>query len=175
MGELAEQAPDIEIAFAYPSGLALARRLIVAGTDADPEGEPIGAAAGIHVGADLNQQHGGADEIDTGQGLQQRQGVALLLQCFQKPGIEAGNARLDLLDMAHQFVKHEAVAGGQFPVQGIEDFRAAGLESATGKPEHLLRVLSGDDGLDHGARRLPMQVTDHDTETNPAVVKTLCR
>jgi hypothetical protein len=127
MSELAEQAPDIEITFAHPSGFALARRLMVAEADADPGGQPIGAAEGTHIGADLNQQHGGANEIDTGQGLQQRQGVLLLLQCFQQPGIEAGGARLDFLDMAHQFVKHEAVIGGQFPLQGIEDFLTAGL------------------------------------------------
>ena len=120
---------------------------------ADPGGQTIGAAEGIHVGADHDQQHGGADEIDTGQGLQQRQGVALLLQGIQQPVIEAGDGRLELLDMAHRFVQHEAVTGGQLPVQGIEEFRATGLESATGKAQHLTGRLTGDDGLDHGARR----------------------
>lgn len=128
MSELTEQTPDIEVALANPSGFALARRLVVAGADADPGGQSIRAAEGIHIGANFDQQHGRADPIDTGQSLQQGQDILLILQPLQKPRIETGNARFDLLDMPHQFVEHEAVARGQFPLQGIEDFLAAGLE-----------------------------------------------
>ncbi len=70
MSELAEQAVDIQIALAKATGFAFAGRLVVAGADADPGGEAIGATKAPHVGADLDQQHGGADQIDAWNGLQ---------------------------------------------------------------------------------------------------------
>lgn len=55
MSELAEQTADIRIALAEAAGFALAGRLVVARTDADPGRQAIGAAEGIHVGADFDQ------------------------------------------------------------------------------------------------------------------------
>ena len=64
MGKCAEQTANGGVAFADASGFAPARRFVVAGTDAHPRGQPIGAAEGGHVGTDLHEQHGRADPID---------------------------------------------------------------------------------------------------------------
>jgi len=87
-----------------------------------------------------------ADLIDAWDGLQQRQGVALVGQFLQQAGIKADDARFDILDMADQFIKHEAVAVSWFTVQRIEDFLTAGFEPTAGKSDHLVRRLPGDDG-----------------------------
>jgi hypothetical protein len=44
MGEFAQQSTDIEITFAGTSGLALARRLVVARADPDPRSQTVGTA-----------------------------------------------------------------------------------------------------------------------------------
>ena len=60
------------------------------------------------------QQHGRADQIDTGQGLQQGQFVVLVFQLFKKPCIKAGDARFGFLNVTHDFVENETMIGGQF-------------------------------------------------------------
>ena len=50
----------------------------------DPGGQSISAAEGLHVDADFDHQHGGADEIDAWQGLQQGEGVLLTWQSVQQ-------------------------------------------------------------------------------------------
>jgi len=67
--ELAKQASDLGIAFSYPSGLALAGGLVVAGTNTHPGGQSINRAKGAHVIADLDQQQGGTHGVDAGDGL----------------------------------------------------------------------------------------------------------
>lgn len=104
MGEFAEQTTDIEVSLADVAGLALASGLVVTGTDADPGCQTIGTAESIHVGADLDQQHGRPDEINAGNRLQQGQGVALGFKLRQQPCIKTGDACFDFLDMTHQFV-----------------------------------------------------------------------
>ncbi len=101
--------------------------------------------------------------------MQQCQGIAFGLKFGQQAGIEACDAGFDFLDMPHQFVEDEVVAGGEVALQGVEDFLPAGFEPAAGQFEHLVGRLPGDDGLDHGARRLTMQIADDNTQTNPAV------
>lgn len=66
MGKLAEQAADVQIALADLPGLAFAGRLVVAGADANPGSQTIGAAKGIHIGANFDQQHGSANQVDAG-------------------------------------------------------------------------------------------------------------
>lgn len=58
-------------------------------------------------------------------------------------------------------------------LSGIEDLLMAGLQSAAGQVDHLLRGLPGDDCLDHGAGRLPMQIADHHAKANPTVAQHL--
>ena len=104
MGELTQKSPDIEVAFAHTSGFMFASRFVIARTDTDQGREAIRAAEGIHIGANFHQQHGRANQIDAGQGLQQGQRVTLAFQSGQQAQIEANNALLDILDMLHQFV-----------------------------------------------------------------------
>jgi hypothetical protein len=85
-----------------------------------------------HVVADFHQQHSGADQIDARQGLQQHQAVVLILQAFEQTGIEAGDARLQLFDVPHQFIENEAMAVGEIPLQGIEQFLPASLQPTEG-------------------------------------------
>ncbi len=131
MSEFAEQAADVGVALANLAGFALASGLVIARADADPGCEAICGAEGGHVGTDLDKQHGGADQVDAGNGLQQRQGVALGLELAEQASVKAYDTLLDLFDVLHQFVEDEAVAGRQIALQGIEQFLAAGLESAT--------------------------------------------
>ena len=56
MSELTEQTTDIEIALADMAGLALAGRLVVTGTDADPGSQTVGTAEGIHIGTNLHSR-----------------------------------------------------------------------------------------------------------------------
>ena len=126
MSKLAEQAADIEIALADMAGFALAGGFIVSRTDAHPGSQTIRTAKGVHVGTDLDQQHGGADQIDAGDRLQQSQGIAFGFEFAEEASVETGDARLDLLDMLHQFVEDEAVTGCQITLQRVEDFLAAG-------------------------------------------------
>lgn len=51
--------------------LALAGRCFVARAEADPRGQEIGAAEGLHVGADVVREQGGTDRIGAGDLLQQ--------------------------------------------------------------------------------------------------------
>ena len=97
------------------------------------------------------------------------QAVGLLLQAIQQASIEAGDAGLDLLDVAHQFIEDEAMAGGQVPLQGIEEFLAAGLQPAAGQREDLVGGCPGDEGFDHGTGRLAMDIADHHAQADPAV------
>ena len=53
--ELAKQASYSGIAFSYPSGLALAGGLVVAGRNTHPGGQSINRAESAHVVADLDQ------------------------------------------------------------------------------------------------------------------------
>ena len=94
MSELAEQATNPGIAFSDPPGFALPGGLVVAGTDADPGGQPIDRAEGLHVVADLDQQQGGANGIDAGDGLHQRQGGPIGLQFVEEMAVEAIDALL---------------------------------------------------------------------------------
>ena len=169
MSELAEQAADIQIALAKATGFAFAGRLVVTGANADPGGEAIGAAKDRHVGADLDQQHGGADQIDAGNGLQQCQGVALGFEPSQQSGIEAGDAGFDILDVPHQLVEHKAVAVRQIALQGFEDFFTTGLQPAAGMPQDFAGRFAGDDRLDHGPGRQTVQITDYHAQANAAV------
>lgn len=118
MGEFAEQAADVQVALADMAGLALAGRRVVAGSDADPGGQTVRAAEGLHVGANFDEEHGGTDQIDAGDGLEQGQGMALGFQFRAQTGVEACQTRLDFREVLHQFVKHNAVTGGQFPLPG---------------------------------------------------------
>ena len=77
MSELTAQATDVEIALADMAGFTLAGRRVVARTNADPGRQAIGAAEGIHIGANFNEPQGGADQVHAGDGLQQGQGIAL--------------------------------------------------------------------------------------------------
>ena len=138
MGKLTEQAADIEIALADVPRFALARRLIVARAHADPGGQAIRASEDVHVGADLHEQHGGADEIHPRQGLQQGQDIALAFQSAQKTGIEPGDAGFDLPDVMHQFIEDEAVAFRKIPLQGLEDVLPGGLQARGGQSDHLV-------------------------------------
>ncbi len=169
MGKLAEQTTDVEIALADVAGLALAGRLVVAGADADPGGQTIGAAEGIHIGANLDEQHRSADQIDAGNRLQQGQGSALGFELGQQASIEAGDACLDLFDVTHQFVENETVTGSQVALQGIEDFLPAGLQAGAGQFQYLLGRKTCDDRLDHGAGRFAVEIADHHPEPNAAV------
>jgi hypothetical protein len=74
VSELAEQATNPGVAFSDAPGLPLPGGLVVARTDAGPGGQPIHRAEGIHVVADLDQQQGGANGVNAGDGLHQRQG-----------------------------------------------------------------------------------------------------
>lgn len=65
------------------------------------------------------------------------------------------------------------MARRQFALQGIEQFFATGLEPPAGQLQHLVRRLSLDERLDHGARRLSMDVADHDPEPNAAIGENL--
>jgi len=94
LSELAEYAADIRIALAGAAGYALAGRLVAARTDADPGGQAIGAAEGRHIGTDFDQQHGGTDQIDAGNGLQQCQRVALGFEFSQQSGTSATKRRV---------------------------------------------------------------------------------
>ena len=77
MGELDNQTTHLEVSLAKMAGFALALRLVVAGTGADRGSQAVCSAEGVHIGANLNQQHGGAYQDDTGNRLQQRQGFVL--------------------------------------------------------------------------------------------------
>lgn len=169
MGELAEQAVDVGVALADPTGLTFAGGLVVAGADADPGGHAVGGAKGRHVRADFHQQHGCPNAIDPGQGLQQGEQICLAFQAGEEPRIEAGNAGLAALDVVEQLLEHESKTFDQVPLQGIEDAVATGLEPPAGKLEHLRRRHSSDDRFDHGPRRQAVQVADHDAEPNPTV------
>lgn len=114
MSEFAQQATDMGVAFTKTSGFVLARRFIIAGTDAHPGRQTTRTTEGIHVGANLHQQHGGPNEIDTGQGLQQGQRILLARQPLEQSCIEARDARFDFLDVLHQFIEDEAMAAGEF-------------------------------------------------------------
>jgi len=173
MREFAEEPSDVEIAFADTAGFALPRRLVVARTDTDPGRQSISAAEGSHIAADFHQQHGRADQIDAGQGLQQGKRIAFTGQPFEQARIEAGDARFDLFDMPHQFAQDEAMTRGQFTLQGVKQFFTAGFEPLAGQFQYFLWWPIGNDGLDHGACRLAMQVADHDAEANAAVGKHL--
>ena len=72
---------------------------MVTGTDADPGSQTIGAAEGIHVGANFDKQHGRTNEVDARQGLQQDQRILFVLKFIQKSGIETGDTCFDLLDV----------------------------------------------------------------------------
>lgn len=65
MRKLAKELAYIRISLADTAGLALARRLVVARANADPGGQAIRAAKSRHVGTYFDQQHGGANQIDT--------------------------------------------------------------------------------------------------------------
>ena len=138
MGKLTEQAADIEIALADVPRFALARRLIVARAHADPGGQAIRASEDVHVGADFDQEHGGADEIHTGQCLQQGQDIAFVIQSGEQACVETGDARLDLPDVLHQFIEDEAVAFRKIPLQGLEDVLPGGLQARGGQSDHLV-------------------------------------
>jgi len=88
--KLAEQAPDIGVALAGASGFSFAGGFVVAGTDAGPGGQAVGAAEDAHIVADFDQQHRRTHEIDARQGLQQHQGVTLLDEPFEQTGIVGG-------------------------------------------------------------------------------------
>jgi len=64
--KFAEQAADVEVAFAEVAGLALAGGLVVAGADTHPGGQTVGVAEGVHIGADFHEQHAAADQVDAG-------------------------------------------------------------------------------------------------------------
>jgi hypothetical protein len=65
---LTSQKPaDVGIALAAAAGPGRTRRLLIAGTASDPGCELVGAAEGIHIGADFNEQHGRADQVGAGQ------------------------------------------------------------------------------------------------------------
>jgi len=51
----------------------------------------------------LHQQHGGAHDIDAGDGAEQSQHISLFLQPIQKPIIKPRHARSKLFNMPHQF------------------------------------------------------------------------
>ena len=169
MSELAKQATDVEVALAKLAGLALAGRLVVARADADPGSQTIRTAEGIHIGANLNQQHGGADQVDTGNRLQQRQGVALGFEFGQQASIEARNAGFGFLNVPHQFIENEAVAGRQFSLQGIEDFLPTSLQASAGQLQNFTGWLTGDNRLDHGTGRSTMEITHHDPQANTRI------
>lgn len=156
MTDLAEQATDIAVALTDAPGFSLARRFVVAGTDAHPGRQTIRAAEDRHVGADFHQQHGSSDAIDTGQGLQQGQCVLLARQSFEQPGIEAGDACFDFLDVPHQFIEDEARTVNELALQCVEQSFTTGPESPTGELEHLVE-------------RLTMRVADHYAEANAAI------
>ena len=61
------------------------------------------------------------------------------------------------------------MAGTEIALQGIEDFRPAGLQASAGQFQHRVGWLAGDDRFDHGTGRLTMEVAHHDTETNTGV------
>lgn len=169
MSELAEQTADIRIALANVAGLALAGRLVVAGANSHPGGQAMRAAEGIHIGANLGQQHGRTDQIDAWDRLEQGQNVSLGFKFAEQANVEAGDTRFDLLDMSHQLIEHKAVARRQIALQGIEQFLPAGFQPTAGELEYLVRRLSVDDRLNHGAGRLAMQVADHDAEAHTAI------
>jgi hypothetical protein len=106
-----------------------------------------GAAEGIHISANFNEQYSCTHEVDARQSLQQCQRIVFILKFIQKPGIETGDTCFDLLDMWHQFVEHKMVACCQITLQDAEDFLTAGLEPSTGEFEYLMRWLSGDNRL----------------------------
>jgi hypothetical protein len=161
VSELTEESADVGIALADASRFALPGRLVVARTEANPGGQAVRGAEDAHVAADLHQQHGGADEIDARQGLQQGERIVLARQFGEQAGVETGDARFEFLDMPQQFVKNEHVTRGQFALQGIVQFLAAGFETSTGELKNLMRSLPPENPLDHRACRLTMDIADH--------------
>jgi len=78
-----------------------------------PASQAIWLAGGIYIDADFHEQHGCADQVDTGDGLQKRQGITLLGHSSKQLPVEVRDARLDFLDVMHRFVEDEAMARRQ--------------------------------------------------------------
>ena len=119
VGELAQAAPNPGIALADASGLSFTGRLVVAGADTHPGGETVDRAEDLHVVANLDQQHGRADSVNTVDGLDQRQRGAVGRQLLQQVQVEAGDAMLQVLDMRHQFLQHKAMLGREIAFEGV--------------------------------------------------------
>jgi len=95
---------------------------------------PVRLADGAHVAADLDEQHGGTDGVDTRQGLQHGQRICVLaLQLVEQTSVESGDARCEFLDVPHQFVENDQVTRGQFAQQGVVQRLTVGLETSAGE------------------------------------------
>lgn len=138
MGEFAEQATDVEVAFADVSGLAFAGRLVVAGADADPGRQAVRAAEGIHIGTDFDQQHGG-DRLQS-RSVDKRSASTALPEAIFPPQIVMAAAREPGLDLLPFFA--ENVVAGRVHLSGVYA-KAIGRGPGNGDQESMVRPEAG--------------------------------
>jgi hypothetical protein len=169
MGGFAQQPADVGIAFALFSRLAFARRFVIARTHPRPSGEFLGLAEGLHVVADFYQQQGGAQRVESRQGLQGAQEPALRCQSGQQPLAKTGDTPVEILHMIDQLREHKPVRLAEVSIHGIAQFLLGGAQPRAGVAQDLLRGLARRQGLDHGPGGLAVQVADDHTQADTAV------
>jgi hypothetical protein len=156
-------------ALADLAGLALARTFVVAWADAHPTGQPLGAAEGAHVRTNLHQQHRCALQVDARDGLQQVELGPVGLQALQQIRVQSRDALLDLLDVLHDLIGHEAVHGAELLcVQGLEQLLSTRPQTPLAV-QHLVHGLVGDQRLDHGARAGAVNVGHHHVDAHACI------
>jgi hypothetical protein len=88
---------------------------------------------------------------------------------FQQIRVHARDALLDLLDVLHDLIGHEAVHGAELlGVQGLEQLLAARPQTPLAV-QHLVHGLVGDQRLDHGARAGAVNVGHHHVDAHACI------
>src|SRR5271157_2048465 len=147
-----QDGAEVDVALPGPAALLPARTLMTAGTDAGPGRQVIDAQEYAHVDADLGDQHGRNQPVDTGNLHQERVLHAIGLKPLADAQVERCDVRLDRFEPAQLHRQEEAVMLLDPPVERQDQIGALAAQLALGEIRHRLgRGLALDQRPEHRA------------------------